>query len=239
MLPDRNRDHTPDRSGVPVCNEAPESYRGRFRTERSLGIMAARPLFPRCRTVGSSCACPSLSRVPCPRRVWPYRLRTADAYWLALSHSTRFRLEWAPTIQSLLPGPASIGRGTLTTGDHRAPGATGRPTRRTPSAPSQSRPGRPGVDRDRVASQHQSSHMPSDASGGEPPARLEVRLLGGVEIVLDVRRLRAFNALRLQRFLALMALRRDLEHRATSSGASSRPCRRVMTSRRSGLQLAR
>jgi DNA-binding SARP family transcriptional activator len=58
--------------------------------------------------------------------------------------------------------------------------------------------------------------MPSDTSriGGEPPARLEVRLLGGVEIILDGRRLRAFNSLRLQRFLALIALRRDLQHRS-------------------------
>ncbi|HEX7127360.1 MAG TPA: AAA family ATPase [Thermodesulfobacteriota bacterium] len=58
--------------------------------------------------------------------------------------------------------------------------------------------------------------MPSDASGsgGEPPARLEVRLLGGVEIILDGRRLRAFDALRLHRFLALIALRRDLQHRS-------------------------
>src|SRR5262245_48088954 len=52
--------------------------------------------------------------------------------------------------------------------------------------------------------------MPSNTSGvgGEPPARLEVRLLGVVEIILEGRRLRAFNSLRLQRFLALIALRR-------------------------------
>ena len=58
--------------------------------------------------------------------------------------------------------------------------------------------------------------MSSDTSrvGGEPPARLEVRLLGGVEIILDGRRLRAFNSLRLQRFLALIALRRDLQQRS-------------------------
>ena len=58
--------------------------------------------------------------------------------------------------------------------------------------------------------------MPSNTSGvgGEPPARLEVRLLGVVEIILDGRRLRAFNSLRLQRFLALIALRRDLQHRS-------------------------
>jgi DNA-binding SARP family transcriptional activator len=58
--------------------------------------------------------------------------------------------------------------------------------------------------------------MPSDRSGvgGDRPARLEVRLLGVVEIILDGRRLRAFNSLRLQRFLALIALRRDLQHRS-------------------------
>ena len=48
----------------------------------------------------------------------------------------------------------------------------------------------------------------------DPPARLEVRLLGAVEVVLDGRRLRAFNSLRLQRFLALIALRRDRQHRS-------------------------
>ena len=59
--------------------------------------------------------------------------------------------------------------------------------------------------------------MSSDTSrvGGEPvAARLEVRLLGEVEIILDRRRLLAFNSLRLQRFLALIALRRDLQHRS-------------------------
>ena len=58
--------------------------------------------------------------------------------------------------------------------------------------------------------------MPSDTSGvgGGPPARLEVRLLGVVEIILDGRRLRAFNSLRLQRSLALIAIRRDLQHRS-------------------------
>ena len=59
--------------------------------------------------------------------------------------------------------------------------------------------------------------MPGDESGfgGEPiPARLEVRLLGVVEIILDGRRLRSFNSLRLQRFLALITLRRDLQHRS-------------------------
>ncbi|HEX2099948.1 MAG TPA: AAA family ATPase, partial [Candidatus Synoicihabitans sp.] len=58
--------------------------------------------------------------------------------------------------------------------------------------------------------------MPSDTSrvGGELPARLEVRLLGVVEIILDGRRLRTFNSLRLQRFLALIALRTDPQHRS-------------------------
>ncbi|MDX1501543.1 MAG: AAA family ATPase [Thermoanaerobaculia bacterium] len=51
--------------------------------------------------------------------------------------------------------------------------------------------------------------MPRDTSESlwEGPARLEIRLLGVVEIILDGRRLRAFNSLRLQRFLALVALR--------------------------------
>ncbi len=58
--------------------------------------------------------------------------------------------------------------------------------------------------------------MPSDRSGvgGERPTRLEVRLLGAVEIILDGRRLRAFNAIRLHRFLALIALRRGAQHRS-------------------------
>ena len=58
--------------------------------------------------------------------------------------------------------------------------------------------------------------MPSDTSGvgGERPARLQIRLLGAVEIILDGRRLRAFNSLRLQRFLGLIALRRDPQHRS-------------------------
>jgi len=51
-------------------------------------------------------------------------------------------------------------------------------------------------------------------AGVEPPARLEVRLLGAAEVVLDGRRLRAFYSLRLQRFLALIALRRDPQHRS-------------------------
>ena len=58
--------------------------------------------------------------------------------------------------------------------------------------------------------------MPSDTSGvgDEPPARLEVRLLGVVEIIFDGCRVRAFNSLRLQRFLALIALRRGPQHRS-------------------------
>src|SRR5262245_31235254 len=58
--------------------------------------------------------------------------------------------------------------------------------------------------------------MPSERSrgSGESPVRLEVRLLGAVEVILDGRRLSAFNSLRLQRFLALIALRRHLEHRS-------------------------
>ena len=58
--------------------------------------------------------------------------------------------------------------------------------------------------------------MPSDRSkvSSESPARLAIRLLGGVEVILDGRRLRAFNSLRLQRFLALTALRRDLQQRS-------------------------
>jgi DNA-binding SARP family transcriptional activator/tetratricopeptide (TPR) repeat protein len=58
--------------------------------------------------------------------------------------------------------------------------------------------------------------MPSDRSRvrSESPPRLVVRLLGTVEVILDGRRLSAFNSLRLQRFLALIALRRDLQHRS-------------------------
>jgi DNA-binding SARP family transcriptional activator len=58
--------------------------------------------------------------------------------------------------------------------------------------------------------------MPSHTSGvgGERPARLQVRLLGAVEIILNGRRLRAFNSLRLQRFLALIVLRRNPQHRS-------------------------
>src|SRR5687767_9976162 len=64
---------------------------------------------------------------------------------------------------------------------------------------------------------NQRSRMPSDTSGAgreRVPARLQVRLLGAVEIILDGRRLRAFDSLRLQRFLALIALRRDPQHRS-------------------------
>jgi DNA-binding SARP family transcriptional activator len=58
--------------------------------------------------------------------------------------------------------------------------------------------------------------MPNGRSGvsGESPARLEVRLLGAVEVILDGRRLGAFNALRLQRFLALITLRKGPQHRS-------------------------
>jgi DNA-binding SARP family transcriptional activator len=58
--------------------------------------------------------------------------------------------------------------------------------------------------------------MPSDGSRirSEWPARLEVRLLGAVDVILDGRRLRAFNSIRLQRSLALIAIRRDLQHRS-------------------------
>jgi DNA-binding SARP family transcriptional activator len=47
-----------------------------------------------------------------------------------------------------------------------------------------------------------------------PSLRLEVRLLGPVEVILDGQRLPAFNSLRLQRFLALIALRRGPQHRS-------------------------
>src|SRR5262245_5294746 len=64
---------------------------------------------------------------------------------------------------------------------------------------------------------NQRSHKSGDTSsvGRERvPARLRVRLLGAVEIILDGPRLPAFNSLRLQRFLALIALRRDPQHRS-------------------------
>ena len=48
----------------------------------------------------------------------------------------------------------------------------------------------------------------------EEPVRLQVRLLGTVEVILDGQRLRAFNSLRMQRFLALVTLRREPRHRS-------------------------
>lgn len=58
--------------------------------------------------------------------------------------------------------------------------------------------------------------MPSDRSRitSDSPARLAVRLMGAVEVNLDGGRLAAFNALRLQRFLALITLRREPQHRS-------------------------
>ena len=58
--------------------------------------------------------------------------------------------------------------------------------------------------------------MPSERSkvSSGSPARLEVRLLGAVEVILDGRRLGAFNSLRLQRFLALITVRPHLQHRS-------------------------
>ncbi|WP_018991405.1 ATP-binding protein [Aromatoleum toluclasticum] len=58
--------------------------------------------------------------------------------------------------------------------------------------------------------------MSSETSGvgGERPIRLQVRLLGAAEIILDGRRLRAFDSLRLQRFLGLIALRGAPQHRS-------------------------
>lgn len=58
--------------------------------------------------------------------------------------------------------------------------------------------------------------MPRDTSGigGERPTRLRVRLLGAVEVILDGRRLRAFDSLRLQRFLGLIASRSEPQHRS-------------------------
>jgi DNA-binding SARP family transcriptional activator len=54
--------------------------------------------------------------------------------------------------------------------------------------------------------------MTRDSS--ELPARLEVRLLGAPEVILDGRRLSAFNSPRLLRFLAIIAIRRDVQHRS-------------------------
>ncbi|MGI9622702.1 MAG: ATP-binding protein, partial [Acidimicrobiales bacterium] len=57
--------------------------------------------------------------------------------------------------------------------------------------------------------------MPSDRSGVEDDGpRLQVHLLGTVEVTLDGERLRDFDALRLQRFLALLLLRPELSHRS-------------------------
>jgi DNA-binding SARP family transcriptional activator len=58
--------------------------------------------------------------------------------------------------------------------------------------------------------------MPSSGSrvSSESAARLEVRLLGAVEVILDGRRLHAFDSLRLQRFLAVIASRRGVQQRA-------------------------
>jgi DNA-binding SARP family transcriptional activator len=50
--------------------------------------------------------------------------------------------------------------------------------------------------------------------GGRTHPRLQVRLLGVVEVILDGRRLRAFNSLRLHRFLALIALQKGSQHRS-------------------------
>src|SRR5262245_61491785 len=61
----------------------------------------------------------------------------------------------------------------------------------------------------RTSMQRERSRVSTDS-----PARLQVRLLGAVEVILDGLRLAAFNSLRLQRFLALIALRRDLQHRS-------------------------
>ena len=47
-------------------------------------------------------------------------------------------------------------------------------------------------------------------SRDDSAARLRVRLLGAAEVILDGRRLKAFNSSRLQRFLALLALRGNL-----------------------------
>ncbi len=56
------------------------------------------------------------------------------------------------------------------------------------------------------------SGLPSGGGGGG--ARLRVRLLGAAEVILDGRRLRGFNSPRLQRFLALIALRREPQSRS-------------------------
>lgn len=57
--------------------------------------------------------------------------------------------------------------------------------------------------------------MPSGLQGnGEGAAGLRVRLLGAAEVILDGRRLSGFDTPRLQRFLALIALRREPQNRA-------------------------
>lgn len=59
--------------------------------------------------------------------------------------------------------------------------------------------------------------MPSDGSSVTEysPVRLEVRLLGAVDVILDGHRIGAFDSsLRLQRFLTLIALRREAQHRS-------------------------
>src|SRR5688572_30744971 len=73
-----------------------------------------------------------------------------------------------------------------------------------------------GIPDCRRLDRYQGSSMPGDRSrvSSASPTRLEVRLLGAVDVILDGRRLGAFNNLRLQRFLALIALRRDLQHRS-------------------------
>jgi len=50
--------------------------------------------------------------------------------------------------------------------------------------------------------------------GDQTPPRLTVRLLGSVEVILDGKRLSAFNAPRLQKFLALITLRKGPQHRS-------------------------
>ena len=81
--------------------------------------------------------------------------------------------------------------------------------------------------------------MPGDRSrvSGESRARLEVRLLGAVDVILDGRRLAAFKSLRLQRFLAWIALRRIFStapDSRSSSGPTPPNVRRGPTSARHG-----
>lgn len=56
--------------------------------------------------------------------------------------------------------------------------------------------------------------IPSDLYGLGGTIRLRVRLLGAVDVILDGRRLRAFDSPRLQRLLALIALRREHQNRS-------------------------